>query len=31
MTYDGRISVPGLNTKNVEYVGKAFHDVTKAK
>lgn len=25
----GRISVAGLNTKNVEYVAKAFHEVTK--
>eukprot|EP01017_Pseudomicrothorax_dubius_P043563 TRINITY_DN727_c0_g1_i1.p1 TRINITY_DN727_c0_g1~~TRINITY_DN727_c0_g1_i1.p1 ORF type:complete len:199 (-),score=38.17 TRINITY_DN727_c0_g1_i1:155-751(-) len=29
LTHDGRISVPGLNTKNVEYVAKAFHEVTK--
>ena len=27
---DGRISICGLNTKNVEYVAKAIHDaVTK--
>ena len=25
----GRISIPGLNTKNVEYVAKAFNEVTK--
>ena len=25
----GRISVAGLNTHNVEYVAKAFHEVTK--
>ena len=25
----GRISIPGLNPKNVEYVAKAFHEVTK--
>lgn len=25
----GRISVAGLNTKNVAYVAKAFHEVTK--
>ena len=26
---NGRISVPGLNQNNVEYVAKAFHEVTK--
>ena len=25
----GRMSVPGLNSSNVEYVAKAFHEVTK--
>ena len=25
----GRISIPGLNPSNVEYVAKAFHEVTK--
>jgi len=29
MTADGRISIAGLNSKNVDYVGKAFHDITK--
>nr|CAH7745562.1 unnamed protein product [Callosobruchus chinensis] len=28
MTTDGRISVPGLNSKNVGYVAKAMHQVT---
>ena len=27
----GRISIPGLNDSNVEYVAKAFHEVTKEK
>jgi len=25
----GRISVAGINTKNVEYIAKCFHEVTK--
>jgi aspartate aminotransferase len=29
MTDDGRISISGLNTKNVEYVAKSFHDISK--
>jgi aspartate/tyrosine/aromatic aminotransferase len=29
MTADGRISIAGLNSKNVAYVGKCFHEVTK--
>eukprot|EP01080_Neovahlkampfia_damariscottae_P012165 gene12165-5655_t len=29
MTKDGRISISGLNTKNVDTVAKAIHDVTK--
>ena len=29
MIRTGRISIPGLNPKNVEYVAKAFHEVTK--
>jgi len=29
LTKDGRISVAGLNTKNVEYVAQSFHSVTK--
>ena len=31
MTADGRISISGLNTKNLEYVADAFHQVTKDK
>lgn len=29
LTADGRISISGLNTKNVKKVAKAFHEVTK--
>lgn len=29
MAPSGRISVPGLNNSNVDYVAKAFHEVTK--
>jgi len=29
LTADGRISIAGLNTKNVDYVAKAFDEVTK--
>lgn len=29
MTLDGRISIAGLNSKNVTYVANAFHQVTK--
>ena len=29
LTMNGRISIAGLNTRNVEYVAKAFHEVTK--
>lgn len=29
LTDDGRISISGLNTKNVDYVAQAFHEVTK--
>jgi aspartate aminotransferase len=28
MTMDGRISIAGLNTGNLDYVAKAFHEVT---
>lgn len=28
-TKDGRISMAGLTSKNVEYVAKAIHEVTK--
>lgn len=28
MTMNGRISMAGLNTKNIEYVAEAFHKVT---
>lgn len=31
MTADGRISISGLNTKNLDYVAEAFHNVTKDK
>lgn len=31
MTADGRISIAGLNTKNLDYVADAFHKVTKDK
>jgi aspartate/tyrosine/aromatic aminotransferase len=31
MTADGRISIAGLNTKNLDYVADAFHAVTKDK
>lgn len=29
LTDDGRISISGLNTSNIDYVAKAFHEVTK--
>ena len=29
MTKDGRISISGLNTKNIDVVANAIHDVTK--
>lgn len=29
MTMDGRISIAGLNTNNIEYVSQGFHEVTK--
>lgn len=28
---DGRISIAGLNTGNLDYVAKAFHEVTHGK
>lgn len=31
MTADGRISIAGLNTSNLDYVADAFHKVTKDK
>lgn len=31
MTADGRISIAGLTTKNLDYVAKAFHTVTTGK
>lgn len=31
MTLDARISICGLNTKNIDYVADAFHKVTKDK
>ena len=29
MTADGRISIAGLNTGNLDYIAEAFHKVTK--
>jgi aspartate/tyrosine/aromatic aminotransferase len=29
LTGDGRISIPGLNSGNVDYVTESFHAVTK--
>lgn len=29
MTGDGRISIAGLNTKNLDYIAQSFHAVTK--
>ena len=29
MTRDGRISIPGINTSNIEHLAKAIHEVTK--
>jgi len=31
MTLDGRISLAGINDKNVEYIAKAIHAVTDGK
>lgn len=31
MTADGRISICGLNTHNLDYIAEAFHAVTKDK
>ena len=31
MTADGRISIAGMNTGNLDYVAEAFHNVTKDK
>lgn len=31
MTMDGRISIAGLNTSNLQYISEAFHNVTKGK
>jgi aspartate aminotransferase len=31
MTADGRISICGLNTKNLDLIAEAFHHVTKDK
>jgi aspartate/tyrosine/aromatic aminotransferase len=28
---DGRISIAGLNTNNVDYIAEAFHKVTDGK
>lgn len=29
LTNDGRISIAGLNTNNLDYIANAFHQVTK--
>lgn len=29
LAYDGRMSMSGINTKNVKYVADSFHEVTK--
>ena len=31
LTQDGRISIAGLNTGNIDTVTKAFHEVTQGK
>jgi len=31
MTADGRISIAGLNTRNIEYVAEAFHKVSNGE
>lgn len=31
MTADGRISLCGLNTKNIDFIAEAFHKVTEGK
>ena len=31
MTDDGRISIAGLNTKNLDFVANAFHEVSQGK
>lgn len=31
MTSDGRMSICGLNTHNIDYVADAFHAITKDK
>jgi len=31
MTADGRISIAGLNTGNLDYIAESFHAVTKGK
>ena len=31
MTMDGRISIAGLNTKNLDRIAAAFHEVTTGK
>ena len=31
MTADGRISICGLNTKNLDYIAESFHAVTDGK
>ena len=29
LSNDGRMSISGINTKNVKYVAESFHEVTK--
>ena len=31
LTRDGRVSMAGVNSKNVEYIAKSLHEVTKAR
>ena len=31
MTADGRISIAGLNTNNIDYIAEGFHKVTHGK
>ena len=31
LTADGRISIAGLNTHNLDYIAGAFHEVSKDK
>jgi len=31
LTRDGRVSMAGVNSKNVEYIAKCIHEVTKGR